>query len=370
MKVGIITFHNAHNFGASLQTWALQKVLQKTGFDASIIHYHPDIIDDLYNPYKVSNPNFIKSSLQKLRLKVRPVGRERILRYKRYTDFITENFRLIGDFKNYEELSNANLDLDAYITGSDQVWNCDHTNGFDPAYFLEFAPETAIKLSYAASIGKNHIAPEFIEKYKKSLESFDAISIREESTKELVSTLTTLPVNVVLDPTLLLDKDAYDEIKSFPDPGEKYILVYMMEHNKELIQFADKLSVALGRPIIQRRPFKHFKNELKSCFTCTPGEFLGLIEHADYVITNSFHGTVFSLIYQKPFVSMLHSDTGARTADLLKSLGEEQHLLYSVDEFRDMKQFEIKDPERLEKNIQDLRTTSLKYLQDALSTTK
>lgn len=365
MKAGVITFHSAFNFGASLQTWALQKVLHNFGVDNYVIHYHPDVIDDLYDPIPSKNP--LKRFYFRMRLMMKKDGRIRLLRYKRYNQFIHEQFKLIGDCRTYEDLEKTDFGLDAYIVGSDQVWNSDHIGGYNPAYFLEFAPKDKLKIAYAASVGREFIFPKYHDDIKNALTSFDAISIREESSLEMMQMLTDKPVNVVLDPTLLLTKEDYEDIKSFPDPGEKYILVYMMEYNKEFVKLANRISRATGLPIIQRRNRTLFANEIQSCFTNTPGEWLGLIENAEYVFTNSFHGTVFSLIYKKPFISMLHSGTGARTEDLLRSVGEESHLLYNIKDFNDFSQFYIKDPEALDKKIAKLRESSLAFLKDALN---
>lgn len=362
MKVGVITFHSAHNFGASLQTWALQRVLKNHGMEASVINYHPSVIDDLYNPLKG------KYGLEKkiAEFKLRFQNPDSLKRYKKYTGFIRRNFNLLGDFSTYEELKEAKLDLDAYIVGSDQVWNSEHIGGFDPAYFLDFVKPGPLKISYAASIGRDFLLPIYHEQIRKSLESFTAISVREKSAKEPVQNLTTKEVDVVLDPTLLLEREEYDAIKTMPNIKEKYIFVYMMEHNPEVVAFANKVSNATGLPIVQRRPNKIFKNEIASCYTSDPGDFLGLIENAEYVITNSFHGTVFSIIYEKPFVSMLHSNTGSRTVDLLKALKLESHLLYKPEEFEDFSMFEFKEPEKVKRRIKELRRKSLVFLLDAL----
>lgn len=362
MKAGVITFHSAHNFGASLQTWALQKVLKNYGIDASVINYHPSVIDDLYNPLK--GKYGFKKKLAELNLRFQ--NPDSLKRYKNYTSFIKKNFNLLGDFRTYEELKAAKLDLDAYIVGSDQVWNSEHIGGFDPAYFLDFVEPGALKISYAASIGRDYLLPVYHEQIRNSLKSFTSISVREKSAKKPVKALTTKEVDVVLDPTLLLERKDYEAIKTTPDIKEKYIFVYMMEHNPDVVAFANRVSTATGLPIVQRRPNKIFKNELASCYTSDPGDFLGLIENAEYVITNSFHGTVFSIIYEKPFVSMLHSNTGSRTVDLLKALKLESHLLYKPEEFEDFSKFEFNEPEKVKKRIKELRRNSLVFLLDAL----
>lgn len=364
MKVGVVTFHNAHNYGASLQAWALQRVLKNLGTEPGIIHYHPESIDRLYVPPK---QNTLKKKLKYiLKEKYRNRVKDQVYKYHKYNKFIRENFNLIGDFTEYDELKKANLNLDAYITGSDQVWNSDHTNGFDPAYMLDFAEEGKLKISYAASVGREYILPQYREQFKESLKTYTSISVREASARPAITALTDKPVSVVLDPTLLLDRKDYEDLKVPGKIKERYILVYMMEANKDLIRFANKLSVATGIPIIQRKPLGIFRNELASYYTDEAGEFLGEIENAEYVLTNSFHATVFSLIYEKPFISMLHTSTGARTRDLLKTVGLESHILYDPSEFHDMKQFEIKDKEQLRGRIKELQKDSYEFLQNAL----
>ncbi len=362
MKAGVITFHSAHNFGASLQAWALQKVLKNYKIEASVINYHPGIIDDLYNPLK-GKYGFERRVAQ---FNLRRQNPKSLERYKNYSRFIKKNFNLLGDFSTYEELKAANLKLDAYIVGSDQVWNSEHIGGFDPAYFLDFVEPGPLKISYAASIGRDFLLPVYHEEIKNSLKSFTSISVREKSAKKPVRALTKKEVDVVLDPTLLLQREEYNEIKTIPNIKDKYIFVYMMEHNPDVVAFANKVSTATGLPIVQRRPNKIFKNEIASCYTSDPGDFLGLIENAEYVITNSFHGTVFSIIYETPFVSMLHSNTGSRTVDLLKSLSLESHLLNKPEDFDDFSKFQIEQPEKLRKKILELRQTSLLFLLDAL----
>lgn len=364
MKVGVVTFHNAHNYGASLQAWALQRVLKNLGTEPGIIHYHPESIDRLYVPPK---QNTLKKKLKYiLKEKYRNRVKDQVYKYHKYNKFIRDNFNLIGDFTEYDELKKANLNLDAYITGSDQVWNSDHTNGFDPAYMLDFAEKGKLKISYAASVGREYILPQYREQFKESLKTYTSISVREASARPAITALTDKPVSVVLDPTLLLDRKDYEDLKVPGKIKERYILVYMMEANKDLIRFANKLSVATGIPIIQRKPLGIFRNELASYYTDEAGEFLGEIENAEYVLTNSFHATVFSLIYEKPFISMLHTSTGARTRDLLKTVGLESHILYDPSEFHDMKQFEIKDKEQLRGRIKELQKDSYEFLQNAL----
>lgn len=362
MKVGVITFHSANNYGAVLQTWALQKVLKDYGLDSGVINYHPDVIDVLYDPMTLSKG--LKRQLKKLKMSIK--NPQSLERYHRFLSFMEKNINLIGDYRTYEELKKANLNLDAYIVGSDQVWNIDHTNGYDPAYLLEFAGKNSKRIAYAASVGKDYIHSKVRENFSKALSSFDAISVREESVQGAIQALTDQPVHVVLDPTLLLKREDYEEIKVKSPIKEPYILVYMIERNPQVIRLANKLSIALGMPIIQRRPSPGLVNELPPFYREDTGEFIGLIESASYVITNSFHGTVFSIIYGRPFMSMLHSDTGSRTVDLLNALNLQSHLLYDLEQFNDFKLLQIENPDQLRKRIDELQKDSREFLKKSL----
>lgn len=365
MKAGVITFHSAHNYGATLQAWALQKALKKLGAQPCIVNYHPWVIDRLY---VVPRLDTAAKRMQYLKKKeVRRRRRKLKMKYAKYQKFLKEHFEFAGDYTTYEELAKNPPELDCYITGSDQVWNPDHTGGYDPAYLLEFAPKGSRRISYAASIGRERFPAQYREAYANALRRFKAISVREASAAGAVYEVVGKQPAVVLDPTLLLDREEYEEIKVESARTERYILVYMIETNRKLVQLADSLSVVTGLPVIQRKPGKIFRNELESFYTHTPGEFLGEMERAEYVLTNSFHGTVFSIIYGRPFVSMLHSQTGSRTTDLLKTLGLESHILYEARDFKDMKQFAIENPQELKGRIEKLRAQSLDFLAGALS---
>lgn len=362
MKVGVVTFHSANNYGATLQTWALQKVLKDYGLDAGVINYHPAVIDVLYDP--MEGRTGMKRQMKKLAISL--TSPESLTRFNKFQRFLEKNFNLIGDFRTYEELKAANLKLDAYITGSDQVWNPVHIGGFDPAYYLDFAEKGSRKISYAASVGSDYIHPKYKEDMRKALSTYTGISVRESSIRDAVQELTEAPVKIVLDPTMLLVKEDYEEIKVKSTIKEPYILIYMVEKNQQVISLANTISVSLGLPVIQRRPVNGLTNELPPFYTADTGEFLGLIEGASYVITNSFHGTVFSILYEKPFVSMLHSETGSRTVDLLTELGLQSHILYDISDFKDFSMFQIEDPKELRNQIDKLKKTSTQFLIQSL----
>lgn len=363
MKTGILTFHSAFNFGASLQTWALQETLKKLGAEPFVINYRPGIIDHIYNPF--ANKKGLKKSAFLRKIK----NPDQMLRFEKYERFIKENYNLLGEAHTYQELQNEKYDLDACIVGSDQVWNIQHTGG-DLAYFLGFLDENIKKISYAASIGTEYILPTQYKKFCEGMKRFSYISVREESAKKALESLTDKDINVVLDPTLLLDVEEYDKLKIPVSYSEKYILVYMMEDNPQLIEMTNFISKLLGLPVVQRRQKRYFENEIKSCYTYVPGEFLSCMENAEMVITNSFHGTVFSILYGKPFVSMLHSDTGSRTVDLLKKLHLESHLIYEFQREECLKKFSFNNYHEVKQILVREREKSLDFLKRALEIEK
>ncbi|MDD4112286.1 MAG: polysaccharide pyruvyl transferase family protein [Herbinix sp.] len=362
MKVGVVTFHSANNYGAVLQTWALQKVLKDLGVKPGVINYHPDIIDGLYDPMRLKRG--LSRNLLRCKLYLR--NKKSLTRYNKFHSFLKTRINLIGDYRTYKELVDARLNLDAYIVGSDQVWNPTHIGGYNPAYYLEFAEPGSKRISYAASLGSDYVATKYKNDMEKALQSFSNISVRERSIQTTISKLVDKPVEVVLDPTLLLNKEDYDEIKVTSKYKEPYILVYSIEKNPQLIEFANRISVSLGMPILQRRPLNGLINQLEPFYTSDAGEFLGLIESAAYVITNSFHGTVFSILYGKPFASMLHTDTGKRTEDLLTDLGLSSHILYDIKDFNNLDIFKIGNMEETEEKILRLRESSMRFLKASL----
>jgi len=362
MRVGVITFHNAHNFGATLQALALQRVLKNLGCRPCIIHYHPNAIDNLYVPVPERG---IKGVYKRIRLPFRKRARARLAKYRKYSSYIRNNFILLGDYKKSGEVTQEGLNLDAYITGSDQVWNPFHLGGYDPVYTLEFVKD-ARKIAYAASAGKVRIDEAYRDDFRRSLPRFDSISVREMSLRTEIEELSGLKVSITLDPTLLLDREEYEAYKVPTHFGEKYILVYMMEKNKKMVGLVNKISRITGYPVVQRKLPGVFKNECGSFYNHDPGEFLGDVEGAEFILTNSFHGTVFAIIYEKPFLSMLHSGTGSRIIDLLTELGLESHIIYDPDTFTELDRMEIKDIHKVKERIGELRQDSISFLKTSL----
>ena len=215
-KIGILTFHCAHNYGAVLQCYALQETLKKMGHDVEVIDYRPQY---LLSPYAVFNINRIKSN-NPLKIIKRSI-RETILlgvrlkRYYTFYQFIKNKLSLSSRITKY----NIPESYDVYIMGSDQIWNPKITEGFDPVYFGNFNFQKGSKkyISYAASMEANELNNQAKNTYKKFLKNFDSISVRENQLAELLQPLSEKNIETVLDPTLLADNQIWDNIAQKPD---------------------------------------------------------------------------------------------------------------------------------------------------------
>lgn len=329
MKIGIITFHFALNYGAALQTYALQKVLFEMGHVPKIIDYRPAYLTDSYKwSWRCGSFNFKNLILPTLNKKFNKFCNS-------YMQFTPLSYRTL------EELRENPPEADAYICGSDQIWNSDLT-GYDSAYFLKFGKEHTKRISYAASLGKDRLKELDENQIKSYLKDFDFVSVREKSGVQLVSNNTTNAVDLVLDPTLLVT-DYKPLLKKRIYEQKKYVLVINLQNNPLLNQTAELVSNELKLPIINLNNYsaKFWKFKGTRMFP-SPEKYLELIKLSEYVITNSFHGTIFSIIFNKRFLTTSLSgknyQRNCRMTDLLNSLGLSDHFIegYSISQIKEL----------------------------------
>ncbi|SFA82377.1 Polysaccharide pyruvyl transferase [Acetitomaculum ruminis DSM 5522] len=337
MKIGIITFNSAHNYGAVFQVWALQEKLKSQGHEVEIINYRFSAIDNVYRLFKPEN-KYKNEFLNKLHNKnlfrqACKADKHKAKRFKAFEKFINDVLPTTKPYYTYNELLNADFDYDIMIAGSDQIWNGDITKGLKASYFLNFGRKETKRISYAASIGKVAFDEEEKEIARQYLKELDYISVREEKAKKAVTELTDKPVDLVLDPTLLLDRDSYDKIKTdVKYPGE-----YIFVHNVHLVRIDERLNEVVekmiqltGLPVVNNRVDYDFSKECGKLKVNDVGEFIGTIAGAKYVITNSFHATVFSVIYERNFITVPHHTNPDRMRHLLSMFGLVNHLIDSV----------------------------------------
>ena len=364
-EIGIITFHSAHNYGAMLQVYALQSKLE----NSTILDYRNRDIDKNYKVIKIYKGKnilkFIKSVISNIYFYHRNKKR-----FKNFESFLKKHLKLTKEYKSEEELKQNPPLCDIYITGSDQVWNYEITNGLRDAYTLNFGSQDIKRISYAASIGNSDIKSNLKEEYKDKISKIDNISVREENAKKVLEEIgIKKEINVVLDPTLLLTKEEWNQkILNIPAEKEKYILAYVVETDEEYYKIVNYLSEKTGLKVIhfEKRGNK-YKNVLRSAYTNGPFDFVNLIKNAEYVVATSFHATVFSIIFNKKFWIIPHKKTGSRVTNLLEKLEINNRITKSLNEFKDVDLDEKINYEKVEAILKEERKNSIRFLKDAIN---
>lgn len=363
MKIGIITFHNAHNYGAMLQAFALSKKLKENKtLEIKIINYYNYKI---YKQYKIIRP-FCKNPLRLLKRLYEDITNYNLKkkRYKNFNIFITTKCKLSNKTFSKEETEKECNDYDVLITGSDQVWNPQIVGQLSDIYTLNFGKKQIKRISYAASVGDpmqiNLKKDEFFEK----LSLLDFISVREVETQNKLSEIIKKPIEVVLDPTLLIEKEDWDkEIENIPSEKEKYILAYVIEPDEEYFKIVNDLSIKTGLKVIHFGiKNKGYKYVLKSAYTEGPLEFVNYIKNAEFVVATSFHATVFSIIFNKKFWIIPHRKTGGRVTNLLDKLNISSRAISSFDDFTKKNYDENIDYDKTNIILEEERKKSIEWL--------
>ncbi len=330
----IITMHCPLNYGAILQTYALQTYLESLEIKTRIIDYRPDYIVCDQSLMYVGAEQFRRNLFTRwaYRLIKAPFKFGRIRRFKK---FAKNELHLTQEFKTYDELCSANLDADYFICGSDQIWNVVSGAYKDPSYFLGFVSDNEKKISYAAS-GNLPITDEVIRVTFPMINNIGHLSMREDSTIKFIQPFIDKPITHVCDPVFLLDRDSWRSLykkNSHFQPKEKYILVYPMSKGAEAtISTAYNLSKELGYPLYMISASNRSDSRISRQFNVDPYTFLSLIDNAEYVITNSFHGTSFSIILEKQFWTCVAEGSNQRIMSLLGAADIEDRLLTGQDE--------------------------------------
>jgi hypothetical protein len=329
-RIGILTFHRACNYGAVLQAYALNSILKcilTENDHVEIIDYACDYLESLYSPYKcISN--------RKLIMKIISIAvhyREKILAKKAFNKFRIQYLSLSEEY-NINTIGNTNFVYDKYIVGSDQVWNTKIT-GSDTVYFLDFVDDNSRKYSYAASFGDVTENISFSEKIIKCLSSFQEVSLREPMSISNSTGLLNQQIHVHIDPSLLLCRDDWDKVRqnsnNHNNNKEKYILIYTVAKPIKLIEFAKTISKISGYKLVILSDSLKMSFGMKRIHKKSPSDFINLIANSECVLTTSFHGVVFSVIYHKNFFVEVEASTTTnyRVINLLNLLNLENRIL-------------------------------------------
>lgn len=365
MKAGILTFHYVYNYGAVLQVYALQKTLSNYCDEVYVVNY---VSKDVIAPYKIitydkslgvrTNARKILKNITVLPFKLgQKIKFNKIMRHK---------LNLTCKYGTEAQLKTISPKFDVFVCGSDQVWNPLITNGVSDAYFLNFGNKNVKRISYAASIGVDKIEEEYKNEIISRVNKLDYISVREKTAAKELEKICDKKIDVVLDPTLLLSKEEWANIMIAPPVKEKYLLVYVLEDNPALVEIVNYISDLLNLKVIHFGIRKKFEREIKRAYVSSPEEFLGYFHNASFVVTNSFHGTVFSVINQKQFVVIPHRTRGTRMKDFLNSVSLEDRIVYDVSDISDemiKHDIDYSIPQML---LDSEKAKSLEFLENAL----
>lgn len=321
MKIDVITLHRVRNYGSSLQTLATQMVLKELGCEAEIIDYYPERYSS-------------KGLLKRLKNKNKKLGNNPILLlmakmaiapsyYKKhlvFDDFLRKHINLT-DKTYYSELDLMNNppQADAYCTGSDQVWNSHWNEGVDRPFYLSFLPDDAYRFSYASSVGSEKLKDDEKCQVSLMLEKYRHISVREDSGVTVLQDIGIADVVQVLDPTLLFDAKMWTPYVSDRYKNQKYVVTYNLHHDKRIDQYAARLAEKCSLKVLNISYNWHDIIRSGHLVWCPKiGEYLGLIRDAAYVVTDSFHATAFSLIFNTKFIDIYPEKASARLRSILK----------------------------------------------------
>ena len=344
-KIKILTLIG-NNYGGALQAYALYHTIKKYDKNVSIINYSPFF-------GKLSLKDYIKKIVYIKRDVKFNLFRKKMLN-------LTAKLSILEDDKN-----------SLYIVGSDQVWNPSIDISVRENYYLKFVSDSNRKNSYAASIGTNYIDDNEnnIKTITDLLSQFNYITVREQTANDILNRVINKKIYTVLDPTLLMKQEEWKKISKKYNHKEKYVCVYTLGLNRSVEGVIDSFSKEYNKKIIDIFYKKRFSNELKHENGFGPIEFISVIENSDFVITNSFHGTVFALLFHKKFITITRGDMNSRIYDLLKTLKLQDRILTENDGIEKYRLTAKKDInyEEVDRLLEVERNNSLKHLKNILN---
>lgn len=375
-KVGLITYYG-NNYGGILQAYALQQMVKSNGFDCELISN--EFLSHVSGPKRARN--FMANLTAMLghpfdylekRKTYRKYSTQIALKAKRFETFRQKNLSIFKTgYISYEEYVKKPPCYDVYLCGSDQIWNpnlyCD--NGF---YFAGFAPEKALKISYASSVGVSTVSKKQAEFMAPLLNRFDVISTREQKGAEIINDISDKTARVVLDPTLLLNSEQWSQVAAPRMIEEPYIFCYLFGEREYVAHIKKKVKEKTGMKVVCI-PFvpRELSSTDEKIFDAGPAEFISLIKNASLVLTDSFHATAFSINLNTPFISLCRfskSDKKGmndRLVTILEMVGLRDRLVDADDSVCDDFLYDI-DFEKANIKLEQQRSRDRQFLIDSL----
>lgn len=363
-NIGIVSYNihcNFTNYGSALQSWALSQTIKKLGCKPILIDYCPDCLKDKdpLNPMKnmwdtdEESRKMCELSLPAIRIN-----------YEKFETFYTEKFNrtqkvYIRD--NFNEIV-ENEGIDGFVCGSDTIF-CIDEFGIDDGYYANYSCMKHKSISYAASFGDSHFTEETYKILNQRLGNFKALGIRENWMIPYIKEHSSTPVQKVVDPTLLLEQQDFDSI-AVPErlEKEKYLLLYARRYNKKMFDYADALAKKNGWKVIDISLRATNADRHRMFYEAGVEEFLSLVKHAEYVVTNSFHGMIVGVHYRRPFVIFSREQCDIKIDEVLDLFGLSNHKLITGEESVN----DYIDYDTVHNRIRSAATESIKYLKEHL----
>lgn len=395
MKIGIVTFVKCDNYGAELQAYALQKKLNVLGYEAEVVDLEKEqgVIESSLSSYTNAIKNrykqygIIKGTAKVLELikdkynarRAYAANADKVARrHKIFEDFFNTYIKHSSKYYTLEEMRNAqSLPYDVMIAGSDQIWNFMQTRYLDVFFLMMANRWHARKISYAASFSVSKLPDSKKSLYKKYLENMDAISVRETTGIDIVNNCSYCKATVVLDPTLLIKREEWVEYigrEDYLPKDRKYVVIYTLSGSHYIYTLAKKIARKLGVEVINiKLGFSKVEGDdgITHIGDAGPREFISIFNQAVYVITDSFHGTAFSINFNIPFTTLLNpvSNINSRALSILKLTGTESRLIYDDGSNKAPDTLNL-DFAPINKVIERERKSSLEFLISSLTERK
>ena len=326
-RFGIVSYNiycNFTNYGSALQSWALQRAVDDLGegrWESLVVDYCPDILRDKDPKDPVAHMWDTDEALRELCRRSLPAIRENADKFDAFYRGRLRKTRGAYTKENFEEIVERE-GLDGFICGSDTIFCVDEFGGFEDGYYAQYpCMREGYTIAYAASFGDAHFTPESCVTLAQRLKNFKAIGLREEAMLPFVRGAVTVSAERVLDPTLLLTAEDYAPITAPRQEEGPYLLLYSRRNNPQMYEFAERLAAERGWRIVEISLRADRASEHRVFYEAGVEEFLSLVRYAEFVVTNSFHGMIFSVQFQREFVIFSREQSDTKIGELLELLG-------------------------------------------------
>ncbi|MCQ2485351.1 MAG: polysaccharide pyruvyl transferase family protein [Clostridia bacterium] len=366
---GVVSYNiygNFTNYGSALQSWALCKSIDSIGgkseFKSVLVDYCPDVLADK-DPLDPMKNMWDKDEESRRQCELSlPAIR---INYKKFMDFYNNRFR-----KSQKSYTSANFNevaedekLDGFVCGSDTIFCIDEFKGFDDGYYANYdCMKNGYTVSYAASFGDPHFTDETLLILNERIKNFKVLGIRENLMVPYLKQHTDIPVQKVLDPTLILTAEDYKEITAPKLIKNKYILLYARRHNQKMTDYVNRLAEKTGYEIVEISLRAENAKHHRMFYEAGVEEFLSLVKYAEYVVTNSFHAAIFSIHFERPFYIFSREQCDTKIIELLELVDLKDRLMVTGEEDEPR----VIDYGNVKAKIEKSRMESIKFLSDEL----